>query len=221
MATTGIVLLIACANIANLLLARGTSRQREIAVRLAMGATRSRIISQLLIETLFLSTVGALIGLLLAFWADKALIAIYLPSDSDRLRISTVPDLRILLFALAVTLLTALIFGLVPALQATRPDVGKTLKDQAGAVAGGSRGRLRSALVVAQVSLSLLLLIGAGLFLRTLNNLSSMNPGFPVERLVGFQLDARLAATRPIAPNSSISALPRSSAPSLVFDRLA
>jgi len=95
--------------------------------------------------------------LLLAFWADKALIAIYLPSDTDRLRISTAPDPRILLFALAVTLLTALVFGLVPALQATRPDVGKTLKDQAGAVVGGSRGRLRNSLVVAQVSLSLLL----------------------------------------------------------------
>jgi predicted permease len=197
MATTGIVLLIACANIANLLLARATSRQKEIAVRLAIGATRVRIVSQLLIETLFLSTIGAMIGLVLAFWADKTLIAIYLPSDSDRLKISTAPDLRILLFTLAVTVLTAVIFGLVPALQATRPDVGKTLKDQAGAVVGGSRGRLRSALVVAQVSLSLLLLIGAGLFLHTLKNLSNVNPGFPAERLVGFQLDPSLSGYKP------------------------
>jgi predicted permease len=179
------------------LLARATSRQKEIAVRLAIGATRARIVSQLLIETLFLSTIGAFIGLVLAFWADKALIAIYLPSDSDRLKISTLPDLRILCFTLAVTLLTALVFGLVPALQATRPDVGKTLKDQAGAVVGGSRGRLRSSLVVAQVSLSLLLLIGAGLFLRTLNNLSSMSPGFPADRLIGFQLDPTLSGYKP------------------------
>jgi predicted permease len=193
MATTGIVLLIACANIANLLLARATSRQKEIAVRLAMGATRMRIVSQLLIETLFLSSIGTVVGLVLAFWADKTLIAIYLPSDSDRLKISTAPDLRILLFTLGVALLTAVIFGLAPALQATRPDVGKTLKDQAGAVVGGSRGRLRGALVVAQVSLSLLLLIGAGLFLRTLNNLSSISPGFPAERLVGFTLDPSLS----------------------------
>jgi predicted permease len=193
MATTGIVLLIACANIANLLLARATARQKEIAVRLAIGATRARIVSQLLVETIFLSTIGAIVGLALAFWADKALMAIYLPSDSDRLKISTTPDLRILLFTLAITVVTALIFGLVPALQATRPDVGKTLKDQAGAVVGGSRGRLRSTLVVAQVSLSLLLLIGAGLFLRTLNNLSNLSPGFPVDRLVGFNIDPSLS----------------------------
>ena len=194
MATTGIVLLIACANIANLLLARATGRQKEIAVRLAVGASRGRIISQLLIETLALSAMGAAIGLALAFWADHALLAIYLPSDSDGMRISSVPDLRILLFTLAVTIATGLAFGLVPALQTTRPDVGKTLKDQAGAVVGGTQGNLRRALVVAQVALSLLLLIGAGLFLRTLNNLSSVGPGFPVQRLIGFNIDPTLAS---------------------------
>ncbi len=189
MATTGVVLLIACANLANLLLARATGRQKEIAVRLAIGASRGRIVSQLLIETLSLSVLGGTAGLALAFWADKALMALYLPDDSSNLTISTAPDFRILLFTLGVTILTGVIFGLVPALQATKPDVGRTLKDQAGAVVGGGHAGLRKALVVAQVGLSLLLLIGAGLFLRSLKNLSGLGPGFPAERLVGFDVD--------------------------------
>jgi predicted permease len=197
MATTGMVLLIACANIANLLLARATGRQKEIAVRLAMGATRGRIVGQLLIETLSLSALGGILGLALAFWGDKALMAVYLPSDSGGLNISTAPDLRILLFTLAVTVVTGVIFGLAPALQSTRPDVGRTLKDQAGTVVGGGHGRLRNALVVTQVGLSLLLLIGAGLFLRSLKNLSNLGPGFPAERLVGFNIDPSLNGYTP------------------------
>jgi predicted permease len=197
MATTGMVLLIACANIANLLLARATGRQKEIAVRLAMGATRGRIVTQLLIETLSLSALGGILGLALAFWGDKALMAVYLPSDSGNLNISTAPDFRILLFTLAVTVVTGVIFGLAPALQSTRPDVGRTLKDQAGAVVGGGHGRLRNALVVTQVALSLLLLIGAGLFLRSLKNLSNLGPGFPAERLVGFNIDPSLNGYTP------------------------
>ncbi len=197
MATTGMVLLIACANIANLLLARATGRQKEIAVRLAMGATRGRIVGQLLIETLSLSALGGILGLALAFWADKALMAVYLPSDSNALNISAVPDFRILLFTLAVSVVTGVIFGLAPALQSTRPDVGRTLKDQAGAVVGGGRGRLRNVLVVTQVALSLLLLIGAGLFLRSLKNLSNLGTGFPAERLVGFNIDPSLNGYTP------------------------
>jgi predicted permease len=196
MAITGVVLLIACANLANLLLARATGRQKEIAVRLAIGASRGRIVRQLLIETLCLSGLGGLAGLALAFWADKALLALYLPADSSGLKISTAPDARILLFTLAVTILTGILFGLVPALQATKPDIGRTLKDQAGAVVGG-HGGLRKTLVVAQVALSLLLLIGAGLFLRTLNNLSSLGPGFPGDRLVGFNIDPSLGGYTP------------------------
>jgi predicted permease len=197
MATTGMVLLIACANIANLLLARATGRQKEIAVRLAMGATRGRIVAQLLIETLSLSAFGGILGLALAFWGDKALMAIYLPSESNELNISTAPDFRILFFTLAVTVITGVIFGLAPALQATKPDIGKTLKDEAGAVVRGGHGRLRSALVVTQVALSLLLLIGAGLFLRSLKNLSSLGPGFRAERLVGFNIDPSLNGYTP------------------------
>src|SRR5260370_737136 len=102
-----------------------------------MGATRGRIVGQLLIETLSLAALGGILGLALAFWADKALMAVYLPSDSNALNISAVPDFRILLFTLAVSVVTGGIFGLAPALQSTRPDVGRTLKGQAGAVDGG------------------------------------------------------------------------------------
>jgi predicted permease len=189
MATTGLVLLIACANLANLLLVRGSARKKEIAIRLAMGATRPRIIAQLLIESLSLSVFGALAGLALAYWADKALMAAYLPSDSGGLRISTTPDLRILLFTLAVTLATGIFFGLLPALQTTKPNVAGTLKDEAAAVVGGGHGALRKSLVIAQVTLSLLLLIGAGLFTRSLGNLRNLGPGFSSQNLVAFEID--------------------------------
>ena len=197
MAITGVVLLITCANLANLLLARASGRQREIAVRLAIGAGRGRILTQLLVETICLSVLGGLAGLAFAFAADKALMAIYLPSDSGGLSISAAPDLRILVFTLVVALLTGIMFGLAPALRTTRPDISRTLKDEGGAVLGGGHGKLRNTLVVAQVSLSLLLLIGAGLFLRTLNNLSNLGPGFPPERLVGFQIDPSLSGYTP------------------------
>jgi predicted permease len=189
MATTGLVLLIACANLANLLLVRGSARKKEIAIRLAMGATRPRIITQLLIESLSLSSFGALAGLALAYWADKALMAAYLPSDSGGLRISTTPDFRILLFTLAVTVVTGIFFGLIPALQTTKPNVATTLKDEAAAVVGGGHGALRKSLVIAQVTLSLLLLIGAGLFTKSLGNLRNLGPGFPPQNLVGFEID--------------------------------
>jgi predicted permease len=197
MAITGAVLLIACANLANLLLARATGRQKEIAVRLAMGASRGRILRQLLTESLLLATLGGLAGIIFAFWADGLLMASYLPSDNEGLKIGTTPDVRVLLFTLAVTFVTGLLFGLVPALQATHPDVAPTLKDQAGAVVGGGQVGVRKALVVAQVTLSLLLLIGAGLFLKSLNNLRNLGPGFPSERLIGFTLDPSLNGYTP------------------------
>ncbi|HYL64309.1 MAG TPA: ABC transporter permease [Candidatus Methylomirabilis sp.] len=189
MATTGLVLLIACANLANLLLVRGNGRKKEIAIRLAMGATRTRIIFQLLIESFSLSALGALAGLALAYGADRALMAAYLPSDSGGLKISTAPDLRILLFTLAVAVLTGVLFGLMPALQTTKPNVASTLKDEAAAVLGGGHGALRKSLVVSQVTLSLLLLIGAGLFTRSLGNLRNLGPGFSPQNLVGFEID--------------------------------
>jgi len=192
MALTGGVLLIACANVAGLLIARAASRQKEIAIRLAIGAGRFRIIRQLLVESLLLSVAGGLLGLLLANWTDHALLG-FLPQDTGAVNLSTTPDPRILSFATGVSLLTGLIFGLVPALQATRPDVAPVLKDTVGGiVGGGTHVRVRKALVAAQVMLSLLLLIGAGLFIRSLRNLRDMGPGFGTGNLVAFDLDPSL-----------------------------
>ncbi|HEV8042229.1 MAG TPA: ABC transporter permease [Bryobacteraceae bacterium] len=187
-AVVGLVLLIACANVANLLIARATARRREIAVRLALGASRSRIISQLLVESLTLSLAGGAAGLALAVWMDRALLN-FLPTGSSPLVISTTPDWRILLFTLGVSVVTGIIFGLVPALQSTRPQLAGTLKDQVGSIVGGTSVGLRKVLVSAQVTLSLLLLIGAGLFIRSLKNLKDLDPGFHTANLIGFQVD--------------------------------
>ena len=198
MATTGMVLLIACANLANLMLVRGSGRAKEIAVRLAIGATRSRIVGQLLTESLTLALLGGIAGLAVAFWADRALMRIYLPSDSGGMNISSSPDLRILLFNLVVAVLTGVLFGLVAATRTTRPNISGTLKDQAGAVVGGGgHNRLRKALVIGQVTLSLLLLVGAGLFVRSLANLRNLGPGFSPEHLVGFNIDPSLNGYTP------------------------
>jgi len=187
-AIVGLVLLIACANVANLLIARATARQKEIAVRLALGASRSRIVSQLLIESLALAVAGGLAGLVLAAWMDRYLLG-FLPVGNGPLTISTSPDWRILSFNLAVSLLTGIVFGLVPALQSTRPRLAETLKDQVGSIAGGTSVRLRKALVAAQVTLSLLLLIGAGLFIRSLKNLKNLDPGFHTNNLIEFAIN--------------------------------
>ncbi len=189
MALTAGVLLIACANVASLLIARATSRQKEIAIRLAIGAGRFRIMRQLLVESLLLSIAGGALGLLLALLTDRLLLA-FLPPDTTSLKLSTAPDLRILLFTAAIALVTGTLFGFVPALQCTRPDVAPTLKDTVGGIVGGGAGvRFRKALVALQVTLSLLLLVGAGLFIRSLRNLRDLGPGFSAENLVAFALD--------------------------------
>ena len=195
-AIVGLVLLIACANVANLLIARATARQKEIALRLALGASRSRIISQLLIESLLLANVGGIAGLALAVWMDQALLRFF-PTGDTPLTISTTPDWRIMAFNLAVSLLTGIIFGLVPALQSTRPKLAGTLKDQVGSIAGGTSVVLRKTLVTAQVSLSLLILIGAGLFIRSLNNLKDLDPGFHTNNLLEFAIDPTMNGFKP------------------------
>ncbi|HML18071.1 MAG TPA: ABC transporter permease, partial [Bryobacteraceae bacterium] len=189
MAIVGLVLLIACANVANLQIARAAARQKEIAVKLALGAGRQRIISQLLIESLMLSIAGGVAGLAIAVWIDRALVS-FLPVENIPLAISTRPDWRILAFSLGISLIAGIIFGLVPALECTRPDLAPTLKDEVGSIAGGSSVGLRKTLVAAQVSLSLLLLIGAGLFIRSLQNLKDLDPGFRTKNLVTFAVDA-------------------------------
>ena len=192
MAMVGLVLLTACANVANLLLARAAARQKEIAVRLALGAGRARVIRRLLVESLLLAFAGGAAGLVIAYMSGSVLLR-FLPNASGNLSLAATPDLRVLAFAFVVSLGTGLLFSLVPALQATRPDVAPTLKDQASNVsAGGGQARIRMALVAAQVALSLVLLVGAGLFARSLYNLREVDPGFKTNRLMSFEVDASL-----------------------------
>ena len=194
MCMVGLVLLIACANVANLLIARAFARQKEIAVRLSIGASRGQLIRQLLVESLMLSTVGGAAGLFLAMAMTRGLIAL-IPSDANPLLIRPEPDLRILAFTSALTLMTGVVFGLLPALRASRPDLWTTLKDAMGSTAssGGSLF-LRKGLVAAQVALSFLLLFGAGLFVRSLNNLKAKDTGFKdIGNLVTFQLSPSMS----------------------------
>jgi predicted permease len=191
MAMVALVLLIACANVANLMIARAASRQKEIAVRLALGAGRARIVRQLLLESGLIALAGAVLGLAFTPLIMRFLTSTF-PDMDPPLKLALTPDARALWFTLAVTALTALIFGLAPALQSTRPSLAPTLKEQAGAVAGGGQSRWRKGLVSLQVSLSLLLLIGAGLFVRSLRNLQNVSAGFEVTNLLSFQLDPTL-----------------------------
>jgi predicted permease len=189
----GVVLLIACANVANLLLARVTARQKEIALRLALGAGRWRIVKQQLAESLVLAVAGSIVGLALAAWTGRILLAA-LPGDPTSQTLSATPDARVVAFTLALSVVTALLFGVMPALSATRPAVTSALKEESGSVAGGGRqARLRRSLVAAQVALSMLLLASAGLFARSLLNLRSVDTGFSVDRLLTFSMDPTLS----------------------------
>ena len=189
MGMVGLVLLIACANVASLLLTRASSRSKETAVRLALGAGRARLVRLQLVESVTLSLVGGLVGLQLAYWVGEALIRALPYQDATR-TLSAAPDLRVGLFTLGLAVLTGVGFGLVPAIRASRSDLAPALKSEATAVVGGaSHFRLRKGLVVAQVALSLLLLIGAGLFTRSLMNLRALDPGFKPDRLLAFDVD--------------------------------
>jgi predicted permease len=196
MGIVALVLLIACSNVANLLIARATARQKEIAVRLALGAGRRRLIFQLLEESLLLSLTGGILGIGLAIVIDRALIG-FLPQGVAPLTLTATPDLRVLGFTLLISVLTGVLFGLAPAIQATRPQLAGTLKDQAGSVVGGASVGLRKALVVAQVSLSLLLLIAAGLFIQSLKNLQGIHPGFDTRSLLSFAVNPALNGYKP------------------------
>ena len=190
----GLVLLIACANVANLLIARAFMRQREIAVRLSIGASRLQLVRQLLVESLVLSIAGGAVGVLLSMVLTRGLLAL-LPGGSAPLLVQPTPDLRILTFTLVITILTGVVFGLLPAMRASKPDTWGTLKDTGGSVAGGSGSSLylRKGLVAAQVALSFLLLFGAGLFVRSLQNLQGTNTGIELDNLVTFQLSPALS----------------------------
>jgi len=188
MAVVGLVLLIACANLAGLLTARAAARQKEIAIRLAIGSSRSRMVGQLLTESVLLSVAGGAAGIGLAVPMVKGLLA-FLPATLTGYNIQSSPDLRMLGFTFGLALLTGIAFGLVPALQSTKPDIAPTLKDQAGNVTNAAG--FRKTLVAAQVAASLLLLIGAGLFIRSLANLRSIDPGFQTARLIQFNVAPR------------------------------
>src|ERR671920_317801 len=173
----GLVLLIGCVNIANLLLARSSARQREMAIRLALGASRRRVVMQLLTESLLLSLAGGVVALLAVVWLLDLLVRV-VPADIPRLH-EVGFDGGVLLFVFGVSLLTGLLFGLVPALQASRPDLTVSLKDGGKGTGSGSRGqRFRSALVVTEVALSLVLMIAAGLLLRSFARLTEVSAGF-------------------------------------------
>ena len=189
MGAVGLVLLIACANVANLLLARSSVRQREIAVRLSLGAGRTRLVRQLLTESFVMASLAGLLGLLLAVWGRDLLWMMRPPLlDNNALQIGL--DSRVLIFTVAVTLLTGLLFGLMPALHATRVDLSWALKDRTGQPRKkGGWFNLRKALVVVQVALSLIALAGAGLFLRSLQNAQQIHPGFESRNLFMISFD--------------------------------
>ncbi|MGB2589146.1 MAG: ABC transporter permease [Candidatus Acidiferrum sp.] len=192
------ILLIACANVAGLTLARSAARQKEMGVRLALGAGRARIVRQLLTESVLLSLVGGALGVFLAVWGVDAISKLLSNSPVTPFLTIVAPDWRVLTFTIAITFATGILFGLAPALRGSRVDLTPSLKESASSLAGAARqtGRrfcLGDALVIAQVALSIVVLIGAGLLVRTLRNLHSLNPGFDPHNILLFGVDPHLA----------------------------
>jgi predicted permease len=192
LAVVGLVLLIACANVANLLLARSLARRREIGIRLALGASRGRIVRQLLTESMLLAAAGGAAGLLLAYWMTD-MLTLFFPVVAYPIILDVAPDRNALLFTLAVALSTGLVFGLAPALHASKPDLVPVLKGEGGE-ASGVRRRLtfRGALVVAQVALSLVVLVCSGLFVKSFRNARAIDPGFATRGVVAVSLNPAL-----------------------------
>src|SRR6266550_4395353 len=187
MVIVAFILLIACANVAGLTLARSASRQKEIAVRLALGAGRARIIRQLLTESVLLAVAGGALGVLVAVWGVDAIASLLSNGSGEPFPFAVAPDWRVLLFTLAITFLTGILFGLAPSLRRSRVDLTPSLKENASSLPGaaahtGRRFRLGDGLVVGQVALSMVVLVGAGLLVRTLRNLRAINPGFDAQK---------------------------------------
>lgn len=189
MAIVGLVLLIACANVANLLLARATARRQEIAVRLSLGASRGRLMRQLLTESLMLSVLGGIGGIVVAFWA-RALLWAYRPPFLQPGAIDLNFDGRVLLFTAGVALVTGILFGLAPALQSSRPDLVTELKERTTVPSGSRWYSARNLLVVGQVALSFVALVSAGLFLRSLGSAQQIDPGFDGDQLIVIGINA-------------------------------
>ncbi|MEO8026778.1 MAG: ABC transporter permease [Bryobacteraceae bacterium] len=213
MAMVGLVLLIACANVANLLMARAATRQKEIAVRLAIGASRWQLVRQLLVESLLLGLISGIVGVLAAAWTLDALLRFM--QLSSQAAISASLDSRVLAFHFALSLGAGILFGLAPALQGTRPDLAPVLKDQSGAVGGASHARIRQILVASQMALTLLLVTGAALFGKSLLQLRSVDLGMRTSRIASFAIEPRLNDYTPVASmefartlQSEIAAIP-------------
>ena len=197
MGMVGLVLLIACANVANLLMARGAARQREIAIRMAVGAGRMRLVRQFLVESLTLSLIGGAVGLLVASWTINLLVGA-IPDSIGAVGLSASLDLRLLVFTMALSVVTGLLFGLLPAIKATRLNLEATLREQGSSVSGGlGQVRFRKGLVVSQVVLTTVLLVGAGLFARSLNNLKQLDLGLRPENLIAFSIAPELNGYSP------------------------
>ena len=197
MAAVGVVLLIACANVAGLMLARASARQKEIAVRFALGAGRARIMRQLITESVTLSLIGGILGIFLASWSARGLLAFLESTSSRPLGISAVIDLRVLAFTLVVSLLTGILFGLAPALRSMHVDLTPALKIGAGkGSSAGNQGHARigagNAMVIGQFALTVVSLMGAGLLVHTLTNLQKIDPGFATQNILNFSVDSTL-----------------------------
>jgi len=197
MGMVGLVLLIACANVANLLMARGAARQREIAIRMAVGAGRGRLVRQFLVESLTLSLIGGAVGLMVAAWTTGALVAA-VPESLGAVGLSAGLDVRLLGFTFALSIATGLLFGVMPAIKATRLNLEATLREQGSSVSGAiSQVRFRKGLVVSQVVLTTVLLVGAGLFARSLNNLKQLDLGLRPDQLITFSIAPELNGYSP------------------------
>ena len=189
MAIVGVVLLIGCANVANLLLARAAARAREVAVRISIGAGRRRLVRQFLTESVLLAGAGGVLGFLLAAWGTTAIVSLFAAGQRP-LVIDARPDRIVLMFTIGVSMLTAILFGLAPALQATRVDVTAALKQTGGPADGRRRAwSARQVLVASQIALCVLLVAGAGLLVRTLTNLEAQDIGFDRSNVLMFSVD--------------------------------
>lgn len=227
MGLVGVVLLIACANVANLMLARATGRQREMSVRAALGASQARLMRYALAESLIVAGAGGAAGTVLAVWLGDALLAV-LPVDATDATLSMSPDLRVAAFTLGATALTVVLFGFVPARRGAAFDLARTLKEESAAAGGGvQHARLRRSLVIAQVALSTVLVAGAGLFARSLVNLRTLGPGFDTDAIVSFTVDPSLTGRSQVAiaqlfaqMERELSALPGVTAVSLADEPL-